>query len=149
MSYFHKQLLFFPFPFLLGKPALWHSEVNLKYIITVLLIFVINYVSLYYIVSPGGHERDGWMEGNYLRLMPGLSIEDRTNWYASSRWRRVIWSVLAGRLWSTRTFQQELKGRWWDLVWIATGRGKSPGLLEEDRWPFILSSILSPGINLR
>ena len=33
------------------------------------------------------------MEGNYLRLMPGLSLEDRTNWYASSRWRRVIWSV--------------------------------------------------------
>ena len=23
-------------------------------------------------------------------------------------------------------------------MWIATGRGKSSGLLEEDRWPFIL-----------
>jgi len=45
---------------------------------------------------------------------------------------------IRGRLWSTHTFQQELKGSWWDLVWIATGRGKSSGLLEEDRWPFIL-----------
>ena len=42
--------------------------------------------------------REEWMEGNYLRLMPGLSLEDRTNWYASSRWRRVIWSVLV--IWS-------------------------------------------------
>jgi hypothetical protein len=25
-----------------------------------------------------------------------------------------------------------------EMVWIATGRGKSSGLLEEDRWPFIL-----------
>ena len=24
--------------------------------------------------------REGWMEGNYLRLMPGLSLEDRMNW---------------------------------------------------------------------
>ena len=24
--------------------------------------------------------QEGWMEGNYLRLMPGLSLEDRTNW---------------------------------------------------------------------
>ena len=24
--------------------------------------------------------REGWKEGNYLRLMPGLSLEDRTNW---------------------------------------------------------------------
>ena len=24
--------------------------------------------------------RDGWMEGNFLRLMPGLSLEDRKNW---------------------------------------------------------------------
>ena len=24
--------------------------------------------------------REGWMKGNYLRLMPGLSLEDRTNW---------------------------------------------------------------------
>ena len=24
--------------------------------------------------------REGWMEGNYLRLMPGMSLEDRTNW---------------------------------------------------------------------
>ena len=23
--------------------------------------------------------REGWLEGNYLRLMPGLSLEDRTN----------------------------------------------------------------------
>ena len=34
------------------------------------------------------------------------------HWYASSRWRWVIWSVLGGRLWSKRTFQQELKGSW-------------------------------------
>ena len=27
-------------------------------------------------VPPGGCERDGWRE-NYLRLMPGLSLEDR------------------------------------------------------------------------
>ena len=39
---------------------------------------------------------------------------------------------------STLTFQQELKGRWWDLVWIATESAKSSGLLEEDQWPFIL-----------
>jgi len=25
--------------------------------------------------------REGWMKENYLRLMPGLSVEDRTNWY--------------------------------------------------------------------
>ena len=25
-----------------------------------------------------------------------------------------------------------------EMVWIATGRGKSSGLLEEDRWPFVL-----------
>ena len=24
--------------------------------------------------------QEGWKEGNYLRLMPGLSLEDRTNW---------------------------------------------------------------------
>ena len=30
--------------------------------------------------------REGWMEGNYLRLMPGLSLEDRTNIkYTSSK----------------------------------------------------------------
>ena len=75
------------------------------------------------------------MEGNYLRLMPGLSLEDRTNWYASSRWRRVIWSVLGGRLWSTRTFQQELKGEmmrsgvdchWKGQVIGSVGRGPVP-----------------------
>ena len=57
-----------------------------------------------------------WMEGNlkgdYLRLRPGLFLEDRMNWYASSRWQRVIWLVLGGRLWSTCTFLQELKGSW-------------------------------------
>ena len=26
---------------------------------------------------------DGWIEGNYLRLMPGLCLEDRRNWLAS------------------------------------------------------------------
>ena len=30
-----------------------------------------------------------------------------------------------------------------ELVWTATGRGKSSGLLEEDRWPFILVGRLS------
>jgi hypothetical protein len=39
--------------------------------------------------------REEWMEGNvkgdYLRLNPGLCPEDRMNWYASSRWQRVIW----------------------------------------------------------
>jgi len=33
--------------------------------------------------------REEWKEGNlkedYLRLIPGLCLEDRTNWYASSR----------------------------------------------------------------
>ena len=24
--------------------------------------------------------QEGWMEGSYLRLMPGLSLEDRMNW---------------------------------------------------------------------
>ena len=28
-------------------------------------------------------------------------------------------------------------------MWIATGRGKSSGLLEEDRWPFFLMDRLS------
>ena len=60
--------------------------------------------------------REEWMEGNlkrdYLRLMPGLYLVDRTNWKASSRWRRVLWLVLGGKLWSKRTFQQELKGSW-------------------------------------
>ena len=37
---------------------------------------------------------EGNLKGDYLRLMPGLCLEDRTNWYASSRWRRVIWLVL-------------------------------------------------------
>ena len=58
--------------------------------------------------------REEWMEGNlkgdHLRLMPGLCLEDRMNWYASSRWQRVMWLVLGGRLRSTRTFQRELKG---------------------------------------
>ena len=48
--------------------------------------------------------REEWKEGNlkgdYLKLMPGLCLEDRMNWYASSRWWRVIWLVLGGRLWS-------------------------------------------------
>jgi hypothetical protein len=60
--------------------------------------------------------REEWMEGNlkgdYLRLMPGLCLEDRMNWYPSSRWGRAIWLVLGGRLWSACTFQQELKGSW-------------------------------------
>ena len=54
------------------------------------------------------------MQGNFLkvnlRIMPGLFLEDRTNWYASSRWQRVIRLALGGKLWSTHTFQQELKG---------------------------------------
>ena len=33
--------------------------------------------------------REEWMEGNlkgdYLRLIPGLCLEDRMNWYTSSR----------------------------------------------------------------
>ena len=37
---------------------------------------------------------------------------------------------IRGRLWSTRTFQH--------FAWIATGRSKLSGLLEEDRWPFNL-----------
>ena len=45
---------------------------------------------------------------------------------------------IGGRLWSTHTFQQESKGSLRDLVWIATGGGKSSGLLEEGWWPFIL-----------
>ena len=43
------------------------------------------------------------LKGDYPRLIPGLCLEDRTNWYASSRWRQVIWLVLGGRLWSTCT----------------------------------------------
>ena len=42
--------------------------------------------------------QEEWMEGNlkgdYLTLMPGLCLKDRMNWYASSRWRQVIWLVL-------------------------------------------------------
>ena len=45
---------------------------------------------------------------------------------------------IRGRLWNTRTYQQESKGSWRDLVWIATKRGKFSGLLEGDQWPFIL-----------
>ena len=37
----------------------------------------------------------------------------------------VMWLVLGGTLWSTRTFQQELKESWWNLIWIATGRSKN------------------------
>ena len=47
-----------------------------------------------------------------------------------------IWLVL-GVSYGVRTSQQELKERWWDLVWTATGRGKLTGLLEEDRWSFL------------
>ena len=36
---------------------------------------------------------EGNLKGDYLRLMPRLCLEERMNWYASSRWRRVI------RLW--------------------------------------------------
>ena len=53
------------------------------------------------------------LQEEWMRLMPGLCLEDRMNWYASSRWRRVIW------LWSTGTFQQELKGSWWDLDFVS------------------------------
>ena len=53
--------------------------------------------------------REEWMEvnlkGDYLRLMPGLCLDDRMNW-------QVIWLVLGGKLKSTRTFQQESKGSW-------------------------------------
>ena len=85
---------------------------------------------------------EGKLSGDYLRFMPGLCLEDRTNWYASSRWWQVMWLVLGGKFWRTHTFQQELKGSWWDYVWTATRKGKLSGLLEEDRWPFILVDIL-------
>ena len=39
---------------------------------------------------------------------------------------------IRGKLWSTCTFQQELKRNWWDLIWIATERGELSGLLEEE-----------------
>ena len=45
---------------------------------------------------------------------------------------------IGGRLWSTHTFLKELKGNWWDLVWIATRWGKLLGLFEEEWWPFVL-----------
>ena len=81
--------------------------------------------------------REEWMEGNlkgnYLRLIPGLNeFIDKFKMAAGNM------VSIRGWLWSTHTFQQESKGSWWDLVWIPTGRGKLPGLLEEDRWPFIL-----------
>jgi hypothetical protein len=42
--------------------------------------------------------QEEWMEGNlkgdYLMLMPGLCLEDRMSWCASSRWRRVILLVI-------------------------------------------------------
>ena len=46
---------------------------------------------------------------NHLRTIPGPYLKDRMNWEASSRCRPVMWLVLGGRLWSIRTFQQELK----------------------------------------
>ena len=68
-----------------------------------------NMVSLEFLKGATRGLREEWMEGNlkgdYLRLIPGLCLEDRTNWYASSRWQRVIWLVLGDRLWSTCTFQ--------------------------------------------
>ena len=33
-------------------------------------------------------------------------------------------------------FGVDTEGSWGDLMWIATGRGKLSGLLEEDWWPF-------------
>ena len=61
-------------------------------------------VSLEFLKGATRGLRKEWIEGNlkgdYLRLMPGLCLEDRMNSYASSRWRRVIWLVLGGRLWS-------------------------------------------------
>ena len=31
---------------------------------------------------------EGNLKGDYLRLMPGLCLEDRMNWYESLRWWR-------------------------------------------------------------
>ena len=39
----------------------------------------------------------GNLKGNYLRLIPGLCLEDRMNWLASSRWQWLMWLVLGGR----------------------------------------------------
>ena len=41
---------------------------------------------------------------------------------------------IRGRLWHTCAFQQELKGSLWDLVWIATGRGKLEVRADWDDW---------------
>ena len=38
----------------------------------------------------------------------------------------VIWLVLRGWIWTTLTFPQELKGSWWDLLWIATIHSNGP-----------------------
>ena len=43
---------------------------------------------------------------------------------------------IRGRLWSIRTFQQELKESWQDLVWTATGRGKLSEFFETSGHPF-------------
>ena len=43
---------------------------------------------------------EGKLRGDYLRLLPGLCLEDRTNSQANSR------LVLGGRFWSIHTFQR-------------------------------------------
>ena len=51
-------------------------------------------VSLEFLKGATWGLREEWMEGHlkgdYLRLIPGQCLEDRMNWYASSRWWRVI-----------------------------------------------------------
>jgi hypothetical protein len=50
------------------------------------------------------------LEENYLRLIPGLCLDNRTNSWASFRWQWVIWLVLGAGSGLPSAFQQELKG---------------------------------------
>jgi hypothetical protein len=58
--------------------------------------------SLEFLKSATRGLREEWMEGNlkgdYLKLMSGLCLEDKMNWYGSSRWQRVILVSIRGQV---------------------------------------------------
>ena len=72
----------------------------------------------------GMGEMEGW-KVNYLRLIPGLCLEDEMNWWESSRWWQLIWFHQMGPLPSNGIGRMEQhvregKGRKKRWGWIGT-----------------------------
>ena len=80
---------------------------------------------------------EGNLNGNHLRVN-NIAVSRAQN-QLIGEFKVAAGDVISirGQVMECTTFKQELKGVG-DLVWIVTGRGKSSGMLEEDRWPFIL-----------